>query len=125
MNKIEMDELLSMYISKYGGMRGKSGAYSVAKKLKMESVMDEIFLGENAFQAILNALIKSGKILETNIEEKQACAVIAAGTANMNPAIVVIKTEENGKVSIIATAKEGLIKQHTAEKAIKLLKAQL
>ena len=46
-----------------------------------------------------------------------ASGLVMAGKANMNPAYVIIH-QENDKVMVMATAKEGLIKQHTAAGAI-------
>jgi hypothetical protein len=47
--------------------------------------------------------------------------LVNAGFLNMNPAILIAHIEQTGpdttSVSITGKAKEGLIKQHTAEKA--------
>ena len=64
---------------------------------------------------LLNAI---GNILQFD-EENQVCtAVVGSGFANMNPALVVAMME-NQTLYLAAYAKEGLIKQHTAEKALK------
>ena len=64
---------------------------------------------------LLNAI---GNILQFD-EENQVCtAVVGSGFANMNPALVVAMMEDQ-TLYLAAYAKEGLIKQHTAEKALK------
>lgn len=124
MNQNIMDELLAVIISRYGGAIGAPAAGKAAMKLNSASVDEQIVLNGNAYEQIKNALERSGSVLELQEDEKTAAAVIMAGAAGMNPAIVVIRAEGN-TVWIKATAKEGLIKQHTAEKAIKKLKEAL
>lgn len=124
MNQNIMDELLAVIISQYGGVIGAPAARKAAQKLNSASVDEQIVLDGNAYEQVINALERSGSVLELQEDEKTAAAVIMAGAAGMNPAIVVIRAEGN-TVWIKATAKEGLIKQHTAEKAIKKLKEAL
>jgi len=115
-----MDELLAAVISQYGGAIGTL-TKKAAMKLKSESIEDQITIGDEAFRHGVDILGKCGNLLCTDEEEKTAAAVVMAGAAGMNPAMVVVKAEEN-TLFIKATAKEGLIKQHTAEKAVKKLK---
>ena len=77
----------------------------------------------DAWQNAKNALLKCGKLLEEDDFAGVLTGVIRAGIRDMNPAVIVIDVEqENLKIS--AYAREGLISQHTAEKAIdRLLQA--
>ncbi len=56
-------------------------------------------------------------------------AVIGSGFRNLNPALVYFEILESGDSSCVVTitgaAKEGLIKQHTAEKAVKRVITEL
>ena len=55
-------------------------------------------------------------------------AVIGSGHLNLNPTIVCIRLQSLGShtaISIRAVAKEGLIKQHTAQAAVQKVKAAL
>lgn len=55
----------------------------------------------------------AGTLITENEEEKTAGFVVMSGKANMNPVIVALKQDGNKVI-----AKEGLIKQHTAEKSV-------
>jgi len=55
---------------------------------------------------------------------KTISGVIFAGTANMNPSFAVLWIEGN-TIGIKASAKEGLIKQHTAEGAVEIFESAL
>lgn len=71
----------------------------------------------DAWQNAKDALLKCGKLLEEDDFAGVLAGTVRAGIRDMNPAVVVIDVEqENLKIS--AYAKEGLISQHTAEKAI-------
>lgn len=50
--------------------------------------------------------------------------IIGSGTARMNPAVVEL-TARSGQIEVRAWAKEGLIKQRTAEKAINAVRSAL
>ena len=43
---------------------------------------------------------------------------VDSGINNMNGALIVIQRVNNNKLSLVGYAREGLINQHTAEKAI-------
>ena len=91
----------------------------VIKKLPSQTEIEVI---DAPFPQVLDALQKAGKIIE--MKEDGASGVVMAGKANLNPAYVVIH-QENGKVLVMATAKEGLIKQHTAAGAISKIRQSL
>ena len=101
-----------------GSVSGLAGARMI-KKLPSQT---EIEVLDAPFQTVLEALQKVGTIKE--IKEDGASGVVMAGKADLNPAYVVIH-QEDGKVLVMATAKEGLIKQHTAVGAINKIKGAL
>ena len=71
----------------------------------------------DAWQNAKNALLKCGELLEEDDFAGVLTGTIRAGMKDMNPAVIVIDVEqENLKIS--AYAGEGLVSQHTAEKAI-------
>ena len=70
-----------------------------------------------AYQNTKNALIKTGEVLEEDEFTGTITGIVFAGIQDRNPAVLVIDVEqENLKIS--AYAKEGIINQHTSEKAI-------
>ena len=71
---------------------------------------------------IRDKIIGSGTILEEDFQNQIYVMAIMSGMGDMNEAIVVIQLYEQ-TLKIMAYAREGLIKQNTAKKAInKLLK---
>ena len=56
-------------------------------------------------------------------------AVVGSGSLNMNPAVVFLEILEGSsdtcEITITAAAKEGLIKQHTAEKAVQRVASEI
>ena len=72
---------------------------------------------QTAYQNAKDALTACGKVLEEDDVTGVITGMVCAGIQDMNPAVLVIDVEqENLKIS--AYAKEGVINQHTAEKAI-------
>ena len=70
-----------------------------------------------AYQNSKDALLRCGRLLEEDTFSGKITGIVFAGMKDMSPAVLVIQVEqENLKIS--AYAKEGLISQHTAEKAI-------
>ena len=123
MKQEEINELLAEIISTYAPTpSGKKGAKWAASKLPVSSIEEQIPIAPLSYGRVKAAFAGCGTILK---EEQSALAgVIPAGAMNMNPAFVVVWTED-GILHIIAQAKEGLIKQHTAEKAIQKFKSTL
>ena len=114
----ELDQSVREQFSDYGSLfswLGNISGMAGARVLKKLPSQTEIEVMDAPFQTVLDALQKAGKIIE--IKEDGASGIVMAGKANMNPAYVIIH-QENGKVMVMATAKEGLIKQHTAAGAI-------
>ena len=122
MDQEEVNQLLAEIISIYAPGSGKKSAKWVASKLPMSSVEEEIFIGSLPDAAVKAAFVRCGMILKEG--QGALCGVIPAGAMDMNPAFVIVWIE-NHVLHILAQAKEGLIKQHTAEKAIQKLRAAL
>ena len=118
MNQEDLNEKLAKAIGKYSLMIGYKTTKSIIDKIPTLSKSKSIILsGGDAFLNARNAVMETGKVLLEDRERNTVEGIIYAGTANMNPAIVVIII--SGKtVTISAFAKEGLINQHTAKKAI-------
>jgi len=101
------------------------GAEWAAKRLKSErhdrsiAYMVDI---DTACEDVYEILSGMGEIIETSDEPLGIAAVVGSGFLNMNPTIVTatFAPEDEGATAIhlSAVAKEGLIKQKSAEKAI-------
>jgi len=106
---------------------GKGGSVGAGTKLatKMLSVKEthreaepkEKDSYQAAYQNAKNALIKSGEVLEEDESNGTIIGTVFAGVQDMNPAVLVIDVEQE-KLNISAYAKEGIINQHTSDKAI-------
>lgn len=70
------------------------------------------------FKNLRDNIIGVGQILEEDFENGIYVINIKAGIVNMNNAVVAMNLDKN-KLRFIGYAKEGLINQHTADKAIK------
>ena len=53
------------------------------------------------------------------LDEHQVRGVIGSGALDMNPAVVDVHVRPGGRVVVHAAAKEGLIPQRTARKAVR------
>ena len=69
-------------------------------------------------------LSEHGNIIIEDLNAFLYIATISAGVKNMNYAVTVLKLENN-TLHVYAVAKEGLFNQHTSEKAIEKIKAEL
>ena len=128
MTKDQMNDLLADIISMYAAPHGRMTTKVTKKtalKLVTSSVEDTIEnIPQSTYETARHALFECGTILEEDAVENALSGIIMSGSLNMNPAFVVIWV--NGPcIHIKASAKEGLIKQHTAEKAIAIFKSAL
>ena len=73
---------------------------------------------------LAEAFMEVGKVIEQSDDGMECVAVVGAGVANMNIALVVTKMGKD-KVEFAATANEGLIKQNTAKHAIDRVEKRL
>lgn len=117
----QINELLADIFSTYAPQFDISFNKKIALRLATLSVEDllENIIG-NGYTLAKTALSECGTVLEES--DHTIAGVILSGAANMNPAFVLLRVEDNN-IYIRATAKEGLIKQHTAEKAIEIFKS--
>ena len=134
MNKEKINNLLSDIIAEdavtaasrgymdvpgYGSGRGAKHATKLLplKEAHCEAEPTEKGSFREAYQNAINAFMKCGKVLEEDDFNGTVTGVVYSGIQDMNPAVIVVEVEqENLKIS--AYAKEGLINQQTAEKAI-------
>ena len=96
----------------YGHMASKA----VLKRLKTTACCDVVSCGRDDIFKIIASYME---ILET--DQDTVIALIGSGTWGLNPAFVAIKCVGQD-VYISAMAKEGLIKQRTAERAVDRLR---
>lgn len=119
----QTDELLADMISIYAPQFGRALTKKVALKLAAVSVEDKLENIPGSVYALAKATFSEcGTILEESVADRTIAGVIMAGAANMNPAFVLLWIERNN-IHMKAAAKEGLIKQHTAEQAVEIFKS--
>ena len=120
MDKKQMDQFLIKAVKKFEpGVNEK-----MLEKVSKQSEYAELQIDGISFLAVRDKLILLGKVLEENEKKKLYTGCINAGVGNSNPCILVVYVNEN-QVVIDAFAREGLINQHTAKKAVKKLKESL
>lgn len=121
----KIDDLLLEKIGEYGLGIGDVTIKKVATKLKKEFYIKKVESDYDTIVTIRDDLEKIGKILEENKKENYYLVSVGGGLLNLNPAICIVKLDK-GIMNIIGYAKEGLINQSTAKKAVdriaKLLK---
>ena len=122
MDQEQIHQLLAEIISMYAPASGKRSTKWVVSKLPMLSAEEQISIGSLPYAAVKAAFAHCGTIFKEN--QSALAGVILAGALDMNPAFVIVWAE-NDVLHIFSQAKEGLIKQHTAEKAIQKLKSAL
>ena len=113
----KIDDLLLEKIGEYGLGIGDVTIKKVAMKLKKEFYIKKVESDCDTIVTIRDDLEKIGKILEENKKENYYLLSVGGGLLNLNPAICIVKLDK-GIMNIIGYAKEGLIKQNTAKKAV-------
>jgi hypothetical protein len=111
-----------------GALGGASGAWITSHFLPTESYSRDYLIPCDAGRAlavIVNALAGLGRLQdssEINSPNPTIEAVIGSGFMKMNPCVLTVEivshSGNNTSAVIRGAAKEGLIKQHTAEKAV-------
>lgn len=125
MTNKEIDELLSNIISMYAPAFGRGVAKRAALKLASSGIERKIQgISGDIYTLAKDALCKCGTVLEENSADRTISGIISAGIANMNPSFVLVWIEGD-TIHIKASAKEGLVKQHTAERAVKIFESAL
>lgn len=120
MTQEEINALLIEAVARYSTLTSAPAVKSIAKKLQTCSDFQIVALSvPDAYQSAKDAMKACGEILLEDDNNQHIEGLIYAGAASMNPAIVVV-VASGAALSIGAFAKEGLINQHTAKKAIEL-----
>jgi hypothetical protein len=111
-----------------GALGGASGAWIASRFLPTESYARDYLLpcdARRALTIIVTALAGLGRLQdssEINSRNPTIAGVIGSGFMKMNPCVLTIEivshTDKEATAVIRGAAKEGLIKQHTAEKAV-------
>ncbi len=119
MKNYDLENLLIESICRHQILGNGVSIAAVAKKLPTMSFYGSVgFACENSFAICKSALQSYGTIVDSDISNQILVGIVGSGIANMNPSVIVIKCED-GIIHIAGAAKEGLIKQRTAEKAVK------
>lgn len=93
-------------------------------QIKEELVETEEIEADVSVLKIRDTLLRMGDLLKENLEEEYYIGTIRAGIGNKNTAYIIIK--KNKKIlDVCCYAREGLIKQHTARKAIDKFEREL
>lgn len=87
-------------------------------------VYKEIVVSDMTLMQLRDSLIGIGTILEEDLQEQVYVISIMAGVANMNAAVIAVKLSQN-VIKFAGYAREGLIKQHTVDKAIESIVASI
>ena len=111
----QINDLLANIISMYAPQFGRTITKKVALNLAMTAIECQIENTSGDTYALMT-------ILEENIEDGIISGVILSGAANMNPAFLLLKADGTS-IHLAVNAKDGLIKQHTAERAIDAFKS--
>ena len=98
----------------------KLNEYICLSKNKDEIIEKKIDTNTITFADLRDRLLGTGSMLEENFEETYYIIQVSSGLLNKNSAIVIViwNFEE---ISFYGYALEGLINQHTAEKALEKL----
>jgi len=112
-----------------GALGGASGAWIASRFLSTELYASEYQLTcdvSRALTMVVNAMAGLGRLQdssEINSPNPIIAAVIGSGFMKLNPCVVTVEitshSDQETTAIILGGAKEGLIKQHTAEKAVK------
>ena len=123
---IEINEILSdMILEVMTPGVSRAAVKKAASKLQTRGV-EENFELSDGYAAAKAALEVCGRVIAGTSEGSagMVCGVIYSGFGNMNPCYIIISAN-NGQISVKAYAKEGLIRQHTAERALESFKKVL
>lgn len=117
----KVSELLVGLMTAGASREGSKAVLRSALRLKQQS--EEIELSCTLKEG-RTALERCGVLLPDDLEEGETVGIIAAGFANGNPAVIEL-CPDGAVLRVRATAKEGLIPQNTAAKALEKLRAAL
>jgi hypothetical protein len=113
---------------KTGSSGGSHAVQFTTKFLPTETASEKLILGigvDRALKLGYSVLLKTGELKSEDGPKApypMLKAIVSSGFLNMNPAVIyleILEGDEKGcEVTVTAAAKEGLIKQHTAAKAL-------
>ncbi|MGR6091707.1 hypothetical protein ACU4IU_14170 [Brevibacterium sp. CSND-B09] len=129
----EVDAVLTSLLGSLGESSnvfgaGRLGAEWSAKRLKTETHHAVIEVPPNETERVLNQVTQlvSAHTPATDDPVVTIRGVIGSGFASMNPAyVIVVLDRKESTLGIAAHAKEGLIKQRTAQKAVTKIRKAL
>ena len=115
----EINELLIEAVKKHGPKIGIAPVAKFTVKILKTCTAEDTFIATETdpFLQARNGMMECGKVLTEDHDESRVEGVVFSGAANLNPAIVIMCINDT-EIRIKAYAKEGLINQHTARKAI-------
>jgi hypothetical protein len=128
------DRVLVRRIAKLAPFFSRWSVRLAAKSLATETHSETLVLKLSADRVYEFAQLVLSELGRTQVEDsisvpRSLRAVIGAGTLNLNPAVVDLVIAASGvnecPVTITAAAKEGLVKQQTAVKAIRRVTERL
>ena len=93
-------------------------------QIKEDLVETEEIEADVSVLKIRDTLLRMGNLLKENLEEEYYIGTIRAGIRNKNTAYIIIKKDKK-ILDVCCYAREGLIKQHTARKAIDKFEREL
>jgi hypothetical protein len=121
------DEVGTAVESLGGGLAGRVARHLGTNRFEIAA---DVHLGIGEAHALyVKAVKRAGRLIhtETDLHGESITAVVGAGFLNMNPAVVEIELRDAGadscSVVLRGTAKEGLLKQHAGEGAVRTLLA--
>jgi len=117
-----LTDILTQGLQKYGELAVVGD--SVANLLKKHSITNSVHVTDITLEHLRKAIAACGNILEENVEEQFFIAVIHTGHMNATSALVAVVLRRD-TIEFAAYAKEGLIKQRLAQKAINSIKENL
>ena len=120
----EVAQKLEEALRRYGADYGFVVTDKSVRKLIDGSAYAAVEVKDCTPKKLAEAFMEVGKVIEQSDDGMECVAVVGAGVANMNIALVVTKMGKD-KVEFAATANEGLIKQNTAKHAIDRVEKRL
>lgn len=118
MSKTDVRSILARGLQSYGELAVTGER--IADLIKQHSSTETVVLSGITFQRLKEAIVIHGEILEEDSAEQSVIAVIHTGYLNATCALVAVVIQ-NDELNFAAYAKEGLIKQRLAQKAIALI----
>ena len=129
------EKVLVREIGKLAGFVGGFGARFAARSLPVEESFDSMAVDagkgdvEAALREILGSIGKPTAEFASETPAGSISAIVGSGNMNLNPTIVHVQVVESSpsttNVSLRALAKEGLIKQHSAARAVERIRELL